>query len=312
MAWKVLITDGLEDIGKEIINKSGEAVDKKGIEAAELLKIIPEYDAMIIRGRTKLTAEVFAAATKLKVVGRMGVGVDNIDLNAAKAHNITVVNAAVATSAAVAELAMGLMLSLVREIPRADASMKTETWLKKEFNGTELNGKTLGVIGFGNIGRLVGKYASTFGMQIIAYDPFRDADYMHANGAEAASIDEIFEKADVITLHLPLTEQGKHLLNDEAFAKMKDGVLIVDAARGGIIDEAALLRALKSGKVRGAGLDVYEKEPPLTWELVKHPKVIAMPHIGAQTAEAQLRAAVDIATEVVNALDGQPLHWKIC
>ena len=312
MAWKVLITDGLENIGKEIITKSGEAVDKKGIEAVELLKIIPEYDAMIIRGRTKLTAEVFAAATKLKVVGRMGVGVDNIDLIAAKAHNVTVVNAAVATSAAVAELAMGLMLSLVREIPRADASMKAETWLKKEFNGTELNGKTLGVIGFGNIGRLVGKYASAFGMQIVAYDPFRDADYMHANGAEAATIDEIFEKADVITLHLPLTEQVKHLLNDEAFAKMKDGVLIVDAARGGILDEAALLRALESGKVRGAGLDVYEKEPPLTWELVKHPKVIAMPHIGAQTAEAQLRAAVDIATEVMNALDGQPLRWKIC
>ncbi|MFZ3071513.1 MAG: hydroxyacid dehydrogenase [Anaerolineaceae bacterium] len=312
MAWKVLITDGLESIGKEIINKKNSAVDKKGIEAAELLEVIPKYDALIIRGRTKLTAEVFNAAENLKVVGRMGVGVDNIDLNAAKEHHVTVVNAAVASSIAVAELAMGLMLALVREIPRADASMKAETWLKKEFNGTELYGKTLGVIGFGNIGRRVGNYASAFGMSILAYDPFRDAEYMRANGAELATIEEIYKKADIITLHLPLTDQCRHLLNDEAFAKMKDGVLIVDAARGGIIDEAALLRALESGKVRGIGLDVYEKEPPLSWELAKHPKVIAMPHIGAQTAEAQLRAAVDISTEVINALDGQPLRWKIC
>ncbi len=312
MTWKVLITDGLEPVGKEIINEQGKAIDKKGIEAGELLQIISDYDAVIVRSRTKMNAEVITAASNLKVIGRMGVGVDNIDLNAAKAHNITVVNAAVATSLAVAELTMGMMLSLVREIPRADASMKADKWLKKELVGTELHGKTLGVIGFGNIGRLVAKFGAAFGMQILAYDPFRDADYLIANGAQPETFDELLAKSDILTLHLPLTDQCRHLLNAEAFAKMKTGVLLVDAARGGILDETALLEALDSGKVRGVALDVYEKEPPISWELVEHPKVIATPHIGAQTKEAQLRAAVDISTEVMNALEGQPLRWKIC
>ncbi|MEL7645168.1 MAG: hydroxyacid dehydrogenase [Anaerolineaceae bacterium] len=312
MAWKVLITDGLESNGKAILARTDIADDKKGIEAAELLQIIPEYDAIILRGRTKMTAEVIAAAKNLKVIGRMGVGVDNIDLNAAKARNVTVVNAAVATTLAVAELAVGMMFALVREIPRADASLKAGQWLKKDFNGMELFGKTLGVVGFGNIGQVVSKYALALGMQVLAYDPFRDAKYMHERSVEAVSLDDLLARADVITIHTPLTDQNKHLFNDLCFSKMKDGVLIVDAARGGIIDEEALLRALESGKVRGAALDVYEKEPPVSFDLIKHPRVIATPHIGAQTAEAQLRAAEDISTEVLNALNGLPLRWKIC
>ena len=312
MAWKVLITDGLESNGKVILTKNDIADDKKGIEAAELLQIIPEYDAIILRGRTKMTAEVIAAAKKLKVIGRMGVGVDNIDLNAAKAHNVTVVNAAVATTLAVAELAVGMMFALVRELSRADASLKAGQWLKKEFNGMELFGKTLGVVGFGNIGQVVSKYTLALGMQVLAYDPFRDAMYMHERGVEAVSLDGLLERADVITIHTPLTDQNKHQFDDLCFSKMKDGVLIVDAARGGIIDEEALLRALESGKVRGAALDVYEKEPPVSFDLIKHPKIIASPHIGAQTAEAQLRAAEDISNEVLNALNGLPLRWKIC
>ncbi len=312
MAWRVLITDGLESNGKAILTKNDIADDKKGIEAAELLQIIPEYDAIILRGRTKMTAEVIAAAKNLKVIGRMGVGVDNIDLNAAKAHNVTVVNAAVATSIAVAELAIGMMFALVREIPRADASLKAGQWLKKEFNGMELFGKTLGVVGFGNIGQVVSRYASALGMQVLAFDPFRDAMYMHERGVEAVSLDGLLARADVITIHTPLTDQNRHQFDDACFSRMKDGVLIVDAARGGIIDEEALLRALESGKVRGAALDVYEKEPPVSFDLIKHPKVVATPHIGAQTAEAQLRAAEDISNEVLNALNGLPLRWKIC
>jgi len=312
MTWKILITDGIESAGKEILTQECIVDDKKGIEAAELLQIIPEYDAVIIRGRTKMTAEVIAAAKNLKVIGRMGVGVDNIDLRAAQAHQISVVNAAVATTQAVAELTLGFMFALVREIPRADASMKAGQWLKKEFNGAELFGKTLGIIGFGNIGSTVGKYAQALGMNVLAFDPFRDQANIIAQGAECVNFDELLSRSDMISIHAPYKEQNHHLINDEAFAKMKDGVFLVDDARGGIVDEEALLRALESGKVRGAALDVYEKEPPINWDLVKHPKVIATPHIGAQTKEAQCRAAVDISTEVLNALNGKPLRWRIC
>ena len=204
------------------------------------------------------------------------------------------------------------MFALVREIPRADASMKAGQWLKKEFNGAELFGKTLGIIGFGNIGSTVGKYAQALGMNVLAFDPFRDQANIIAQGAECVNLDELLSRSDMISIHAPYKEQNHHLINDEAFAKMKDGVFLVDDARGGIVDEEALLRALESGKVRGAALDVYEKEPPINWDLVKHPKVIATPHIGAQTKEAQCRAAVDISTEVLNALNGKPLRWRIC
>ena len=312
MAWKVLITDGLEKNGKAILTQNDIADDKKGIEAAELLQIIPEYDAIILRGRTKMTAEVIAAAARLKVIGRMGVGVDNIDLNAAKAHKVTVVNAAVATTLAVAELTIGMMFALAREIPRADASMKAEQWLKKDFTGIELAGKTLGIVGFGNIGQAVAKIAGALGMKVISFSHSRDAAYMRERGVEHVSLDELLENSDVISIHTALTDQNRHQFDDALFAKMKNGVLLVDAARGGIVDEAALLRALESGKVRGAALDVFEKEPPLSFELIKHPKVIATPHIGAQTGEAQLRAAEDISSEVLNALNGLPLRWKIC
>ena len=312
MAWKVLITDGLEKNGKAILTQNDIADDKKGIEAAELLQIIPEYDAIILRGRTKMTAEVIAAAARLKVIGRMGVGVDNIDLNAAKAHKVTVVNAAVATTLAVAELTIGMMFALAREIPRADASMKAEQWLKKDFTGIELAGKTLGIVGFGNIGQAVAKIAGALGMKVISFSRSRDAAYLRERGVEHVSLDELLEKSDVISIHTALTDQNRHQFDDALFAKMKDGVLLVDAARGGIVDEAALLRALESGKVRGAALDVFEKEPPLSFELIKHPKVIATPHIGAQTGEAQLRAAEDISSEVLNALNSLPLRWKIC
>ena len=312
MAWKVLITDGLEKNGKALLTQNDIAADKKGIEAAQLLQIIPEYDAIILRVRTKMTAEVIAAAARLKVIGRMGVGVDNIDLNAAKAHKVTVVNAAVATTLAVAELTIGMMFALAREIPRADASMKAEQWLKKDFTGIELAGKTLGIVGFGNIGQAVAKIAGALGMKVISFSHSRDAAYMRERGVEHVSLDELLEKSDVISIHTALTDQNRHQFDDALFAKMKDGVLLVDAARGGIVDEAALLRALESGKVRGAALDVFEKEPPLSFELIKHPKVIATPHIGAQTGEAQLRAAEDISSEVLNALNGLPLRWKIC
>lgn len=311
MSWKVLITDGLEKEGKAIISTKDIAEDKKGITHEELLAIVADYDALIVRGRTKVTEAIFEAGKKLKAVGRMGVGVDNIDLSAAKAHGVTVVNAPVATTLAVAELTMALMLSLVREIPRADAGMKAEQWLKKELMGTELSQKTLGIIGYGNIGQAVSMRAQAFDMKVIAYDPIRPSEDIIKSGAEPVDLDTVFMNADILTLHIPLIPATKHICNEAAFAKMKDGVKIICAARGGVIDDACLLAALESGKVSGAALDVFEVEPPTDWALAKHPKVIAVPHIGAQTQEAQIRAAIDISSEIINALDDLPLRWKI-
>ena len=310
-AWKILLTDGLEDNGKEILKRSAEVVDNPTISAEDLLKVVGEYDALIVRGRTKVTAAVLAAGTKLKVVGRAGVGVDNIDLAAAKEHKITVVNSPLATTVAVAELTMGLMLSAVREIARADAGLKAGNWLKKGLEGTELYGKTLGVIGYGRIGSAVAQRAKAFEMKVVGYDPFLPADQIATRGAEAVSLDELLAQSDFITMHLPLTDQTRSMLNDAAFAKMKQGVYIICAARGGVIDEAALLSALNSGKVAGAALDVFTAEPPGVTELVSHPKVVGTPHIGAQTVEAQTRAAHDIAEEIVAALEDKPLRWKV-
>lgn len=310
-AWKVLLTDGLEENGKEILRSAAEVTDQSGISAEDLLKVVGQYDALIVRGRTKVTESVLAAAPHLKVVGRAGVGVDNIDLAAAKAHQVTVVNSPLATTVAVAELTLSLMLSLVRELPRADASMKAGKWLKKEFEGRELFGKTLGVIGFGRIGSAVATRAKAFEMKILAYDPLVSAEEIKKRGGEPVSLDELLTAADMITMHMPLTADSRNLLNAEALAKTKAGVYIVCAARGGVIDEEALLAALNSGHVAGAALDVFANEPPGATELVAHPHVIDSPHIGAQTVEAQARAANDIAEEILNALAGKPLRWKV-
>jgi D-3-phosphoglycerate dehydrogenase len=239
------------------------------------------------------------------------VGVDNIDLEAAKKHKVIVVNAPSSTTMAVAELTVGLLLAVAREIPRADAAMKQGQWLKKQFEGAELNGKTLGVIGFGRIGTEVGKRATAFGMNVVTYDPNVSEHELEHGSAEPVSLQDLFAWSDFISLHLPLNVQTRDLIGPQAFSQMKDGVRLVSTARGGIMDEAALLDALKSGKVAGAALDVFGKEPPGLTELVSHPRVIATPHIGAQTAEAQSRAAEDIASEVLAALQGKTLRWKV-
>lgn len=311
MQWKILLTDGLAPISDEALLAKVDLVDKKGISAEELLEVIGDYDALIVRGRTKVTEEVFAVGKNLKIVGRMGVGVDNIDLQAAKAHGVAVVNAPVATTVSVAELTLGLMLSLIRGIPKADAGLKAGQWLKKELVGTELYQKTLGVIGCGHIGEAVAKRALAFDLKVIAYDPVRPAAEIQASGASPVDLDTLLAQADLITLHIPHIPTTHYLLNAEAFAKMKPGVRIICAARGGVIEETALLDALNSGKVAGAALDVYETEPPGASPLAKHPLVVGTPHIGAQTAEAQLRAGYDIVSEVVAGLDKEPLRWRV-
>ena len=309
--FNILITDGLDQTGQSILRANAKVDDQSGISADDLLKVIPDYEALIVRGRTKVTAPIMDAASRLKVIGRAGVGVDNIDLEAAKKHNIIVVNAPMSTSLAVAELTFGLLLALAREIPRADAGMKAGQWLKKELEGVELHGKTLGLIGFGRIGVEVARRASAFGMNVIAYDPLISEDEIKERGAEPVSIQDLYAWSDFISLHLPLNVQTRDLIGPLAFSQMKDGVRIVSAARGGIIDETALLASLNNGKVTGAALDVFEKEPPGLTETVSHPRLIATPHIGAQTAEAQSRASEDIANEVLSALQDKPLRWKV-
>jgi D-3-phosphoglycerate dehydrogenase len=311
MRWKILLTDGLAPISDQELLAAVELTDSKGISAEELLQVIGEYDAMIVRGRTKVTEAVLDEGKNLKVVGRMGVGVDNIDLKAAAAHDVTVVNAPVATTVSVAELTVGLMLSLIRDLPKANTGLKAGSWLKKELVGTELFQKTLGMIGFGHIGEAVCKRASAFDMEVIAYDPNRPAEEIKAAGAQPVSLEDLLKQSDLITLHIPHIEATHHLLNESSFNMMKDGVRIICAARGGVIDEAALIAALDSGKVAGAALDVFEAEPPGDSPLVMHPNVIGTPHIGAQTKEAQLRAGYDILSEVVAALENESLRWRV-
>lgn len=309
--YNILITDGLDGRGQSILRAAANVDYHDKFSPEDLPNVISEYDALIVRGQTRVTAAVIEAASKLKVVGRAGVGVDNIDLDAAKKHNIAVVNAPTSTTIAVAELAFGLLLAVARAIPRGDATMKQGEWRKKEFEGVELNGKTLGIIGFGRIGTEVSKRAAAFGMNVITYDPNVSEHELEDGEAEPVSIQDLYAWSDFISLHLPLNVQTRDLIGPMAFSQMKDGVRIVSTARGGIINESALLDALNSGKVAGAALDVFEKEPPGLTELVSHPQVIATPHIGAQTVEAQSRAAEDIANEVLAALRGKPLRWKV-
>ncbi len=311
MSWHILITDGLEENGQALLRAHAEVDDRSGIGVEALREVLPAYDALIVRGRTKVTAELLERASRLKVIGRAGVGVDNIDLEAARNRGILVVNAPLSTTVAVAELTFGLILATARAIPRADAAMKEGKWLKKELEGVELQGKTLGLIGFGRIGREVALRALAFGMHILAYDPLIPEDVIRQANASPCMLEDLLERSDFISLHIPLTEETRNLLSEQAFARMKPGVRLICTARGGIIDEAVLLRALNEGKVAAAALDVFAQEPPGLTELIAHPNLIATPHIGAQTVEAQARAAEMIATEVLAALRGEPLRWRV-
>ena len=309
--WKVLLTDGLEQTGQELLRRDCQVDNREGISADDLLDVVGQYEAIIVRGRTKVTAQVLQAGKKLRVIGRAGVGVDNIDLAAATRQPVTVVNSPLATTQAVAEYTLGLILALARSLPRADATMKAGLWLKKEFLGIEVYGRILGVIGMGQIGRAVSRKAAAMGMQILGYDPLIPGDEIAHCGAEPVGLAEVYQRSDFISVHVPLTPETKGLLTGQSFAQMKRGVRLVCTARGHILDETTLLGALETGQVAGAALDVFASEPPGLTGLVSHPNVIATPHIAAQTLEAQSRAAEDIAREVLAALRGAPLHWRI-
>jgi D-3-phosphoglycerate dehydrogenase len=310
-ALTVLITDGLQDSAIAILEKTAAVQNRPDISPADLLLAVPGADALIVRGRTKVTADVFAAAPKLKVVGRAGVGVDNIDLKAAKEKGVTVVNAPQSTSVAVAEHAFALLLGLARQVPLADAGLRRGEWLKKKLEGFELFGKTLGIIGMGRIGGHVAARAAGFGMTCLGYDPLVPAAEISKRGAQPVELPDLLRRSDVITLHVPLTGETRGLISAERIGQMKKGVHIVCTARGNILDEAALLAALDSGQVAGAALDVFAVEPVVDSPLVKHPKTVCTPHIAAQTAEAQERAARDIAEEILTVLRGENPRWKV-
>jgi D-3-phosphoglycerate dehydrogenase len=311
IAHKILVSDGLSEAGLNLLRAAGEVAVTPKIGADELLVALPEYHALIVRSRTKVTARVVEAGRNLKVIGRAGVGVDNIDVAAALARGVTVVNSPLAASAAVAEHTLGLMLALARSIPTADASMKQGRWEKSAFMGGELSGKTLGLIGIGRIGALVAERAIAFGMSALAYDPYLSAEQIRARRAEPATFDDVLARSDYLSLHLPLTPETRGLIGPAQFAQMRPGARLVCTARGGVIDEDALRAALDSGALAGAALDVFAEEPPLPGGIAAHPRVVATPHVGAQTAEAQARAGVSIAEEVIAVLQGREPRWKV-
>ncbi|KJS14562.1 MAG: D-3-phosphoglycerate dehydrogenase [Peptococcaceae bacterium BRH_c4b] len=304
---KVLVMDGVSEEGLKPLRENSdiEVVIGSKMTEDELCSTIAQYDAMIVRSATKVTAKVFESAEKIKVVGRAGVGVDNIDLEAATKKGVLVVNAPDGNTIAACEHSIAMMLALARNVPQAVGKMKEKVWDKKAFLGVELRGKTLGVLGLGRIGSAVAKRAQALEMNIVAYDPFITEENAARLAVELLPLEEVFKKSDFITIHMPKTKNSYHLINDHTIAQMKQGVRIINCARGGIVDEEALYKAMVSGKVAGAALDVFEKEPNLESPLLELPNFIATPHLGASTREAQLNVAVDVAEEIVNALTGK-------
>lgn len=296
---KIVVSDDLPESALDILRSEGWEVDaRSGRKPEDLAKDLADADALIVRSATKVTKDLLAAAPKLRIIGRAGSGVDNIDMPSASGKGVLVVNAPGANSIAVAEQALALMLSLARSVPAADQAMKAGKWEKKKFMGTELRNKVLGVAGLGRIGQEVAFRAKSFGMTIIAYDPYISADVAASLGIELKSLDELCASADYLTLHMPSTAETKNSFNDERFAKCKKGIRIINTARGDLIDEAALVRAIEGGIVGGAGLDVFQKEPPVEWSLPQLAKVVATPHLAASTEEAQEQVGLDTANAV--------------
>jgi D-3-phosphoglycerate dehydrogenase / 2-oxoglutarate reductase len=266
----------------------------QGTPPDELLKIVGDYDCLVVRSATKVTKEVIDAGKNLKLIVRGGVGLDNIDVAYAKEKGIEVRNTPAASSASVAELALAMMFSLARKLHTADASMKRNEWEKKAFKGVELGGKTLGIVGIGRIGQEVAKRAIALGMDAIAYDPYVKASTLGIPGIKDATLDEIIEKSDFITLHLPKTPETANMFSTPQFAKMKKTAYLINCARGGVVDEPALAQALKEGEIAGAGLDVFEKEPPVEHHFVGMDNVVLTPHVGAQTKEGMARVGFEV------------------
>lgn len=302
---KILISDKSSPKCAEILRAAGHDVDEKsGMSPEEIKGVIGEYDGLIVRSATKVTADLLSAARKLKLIGRAGTGVDNIDLKAAAEHDVKVMNTPGGNSNAVAELALAKMLMISRDLYTANDSIKNHRWEKKQFKGGEIIGKTLGLLGYGRVSRLLGEKCLYLGMKVICHDPKITKNLFDEDGIElVANPETIYRESDVISVHLTKRPDTLGFLSSAQFEAMRDGVCVINCARGGIVDEKALLAALESGKVAGAGLDVYESEPPTDFALIDHPRTVCTPHIAASTREAQENVAVMVAEQFVDAFD---------
>jgi D-3-phosphoglycerate dehydrogenase / 2-oxoglutarate reductase len=302
---RILVADPLAEDGLERLRRAGEVTVVSKLSEAELIQRIPEFDALVVRSETRVTAPVLEAGRKLRVVGRAGVGVDNIDVPAATRKGILVVNAPRGNIIAAAEHAVALLLALARWIPQADASVKRGEWTRSKFTGTEIRGKTLGVIGLGNVGSEVAKRAHGLEMEVVAYDPVVSVERAELFNVELVSLNDLLERSDFVTVHVPLVDANRNLLGAHELALMKPSARLINAARGGIVDEAALVEALKAGRLAAAAFDVFVNEPPGDNPLLALPNFIATPHIGASTVEAQVSVAFDVAEEVAAVLAGE-------
>jgi len=311
---RILVSDKLGAAALERLKEHADmSVDvKTGLSKEELLAVIPDYDALIVRSGTQVTADVLAAAKKLRVVGRAGVGVDNIDVKAATMSGVVVMNTPGANSMATAELTMALMLAVSRNIPQAHASLKAHEWRRSEFVGVQLYNKVLGIVGFGRVGKLVAERAQAFGMEVLAFDPIALEETAREMGVMLVEMDELLAKSDYITLHAALNPSTSKLINAETIAQMKDGVILINAARGKLIDEAAVAAALQSGKMKAAAVDVYSSEPPpADHPLIGLPNVVHVPHLGASTHEAERDVGIQIVGQVVAALRGTDYTYAV-
>jgi D-3-phosphoglycerate dehydrogenase / 2-oxoglutarate reductase len=311
-AFRILVCDPIADDGVEALRRSGADVDvRTGLSPEELRKSVDGYDALVVRSETKVTKEIFAAAGKLQVVGRAGIGVDNIDLEAATEKGVVVVNAPTGNVISAAEHAIALMLSLSRHIPEANASLRAGKWERGRFQGIEVRGKTLGVIGLGQVGSEVARRGKGLEMRVLAHDPFVPEERARVLGVDVTSLDALIRESDFITVHTTLTEGTKRLIGEEELKSMKPSARVINTARGGIIDETALKRALDEGWIAGAAIDVFEKEPITEHPLFASDKVVVTPHLGASTAEAQERVAVDVAEQIIAVLNGEPARYAV-
>ncbi|MEA3442723.1 MAG: phosphoglycerate dehydrogenase [Chloroflexota bacterium] len=308
---KVLVTDHIAEAHIEILYGHAQVDIRPELTHEQLKEIIGDYDAVLVRSKTKVSADIIELGKNLKVVGRAGVGVDNIDIDAATKKGIVVVNAPTGNTVSAAEHTMALMLALARNIPQANSLLKSGKWQKERFVGTELRNKTLGVVGLGKVGAEVAKRAQAFEMRVIAHDPFISADYASQFKVNLVSLDQLLQESDFITVHMPLTEATKNLINAECLAKVKPTVRIINCARGGLCDEEALLKGIQQGKIAGAAIDVFPKEPLTDSPLFKEERIIVTPHLGASTIEAQANVAREAAEQVLMVLQGQPARYAV-
>jgi len=308
---RILIADPVAPEGIELLRSAGDVDVNTGLAPDALIDIIGNYDALVVRSETKVTRPVLEAATRMQVVGRAGVGVDNIDLDAATERGVIVVNAPQGNTVAAAEHTVALLMALARHVPQADASMRAGKWDRKTYIGTEIRGKTLGIVGLGKIGSEVARRAVAMEMRVLAHDPFVPVERVRALGVESVDFEQLIMLSDFISVHPPLTAATQGIIGEAEMARMKDGVRLINVARGGIIDEAALAAAVASGKVGGAAIDVFTAEPPVDNPLLGDPRIIVTPHLGASTAEAQERVAVDVAEQIVEVFGGKPARYAV-